>query len=235
MTKPINWTCPHCDRRVVITDERLSVFSNEFDKDNKYGVQVFNVNVFICPNDECKEYTLFAWLVDRQYIITLGSSTYKDSKAKKHWQLIPEGKVKVFPSYIPSPILEDYREACLIRELSPKASATLARRCLQGIIRDYWGISKSKLKDEIDALKEKLDADTWDAIDGVRNIGNIGAHMEKDINIIIEVGPREAQLLIELIETLLREWYINRYERKKRMEAIKTIASEKLGKKKETS
>ena len=31
----------------------------------------------------------------------------------------------------------------------------------------------------------------WQAIDAVRSIGNIGAHMEKDINLIVDVDPEE--------------------------------------------
>lgn len=48
------------------------------------------------------------------------------------------------------------------------------------MIRDFWGIVQSRLKDEIDALKDKVDPETWQAIDVVREIGNIGAHVEKD-------------------------------------------------------
>ena len=57
----------------------------------------------------------------------------------KRWRLIPESDAKVFPDYIPQQIREDYVEASKIKELSPKASATLSRRCLQGMIRDFWG------------------------------------------------------------------------------------------------
>jgi len=39
--------------------------------------------------------------------------------------------------------------------------------------------------------------DSIEAIDYVRQIGNIGAHMEKDIDQVIPVEPDEAQLLIE--------------------------------------
>ena len=80
------------------------------------------------------------------------------------------------------------RKLVSIRDLSPKASATLARRALQGMIRDYWKVSKGRLIDEIDAIKEKVDPITWKAIDAIRRIGNIGAHMEKDINVIIADG-----------------------------------------------
>ena len=52
----------------------------------------------------------------------------------------------------------------------------------------------------------------WHVLDGVRRIGNIGAHMEKDINVIIDIDPEEAEKLIKLIELLLDQWYINRHE-----------------------
>jgi hypothetical protein len=135
--------------------------------------------------------------------------------------------MKVFPDYISKPILDDYREACLIRDHSPRASATLSRRCLQGMIRDFWGISKPRLVDEIYAIKDEFDPETWDAIDAVRQIGNVGAHMEKDINVIVDVEPNEAQLLIELVETLLTEWYVAKHERQKRMAAVKDAAAAK--------
>jgi hypothetical protein len=141
--------------------------------------------------------------------------------------LIPEADIKVFPDYIPKVVLADYAEACLIRDKSPKASATLSRRCLQGMIRDFWGITKSRLLDEIDALKGEVPGDTWDAIDAVREIGNIGAHMEKDVNIIVDVEPEEAQLLIGLIETLIKDWYINREERKANMAKLTQVAGKK--------
>jgi hypothetical protein len=128
---------------------------------------------------------------------------------------------------MPKQILDDYIEACEIRDLSPKASATLCRRCLQGMVRDFWSISKSRLKDEIDELKGKVDAGTWEAIDAVRQIGNIGAHMEQGVNLIIDVEPEEAQLLIDLIETLFKSWYIDRHDREERNKALKELVDKK--------
>ena len=152
------------------------------------------------------------------------------------WNLLPESLAKPQPSYIPEPIVEDYKEACLICDLSPKASATLSRRCLQGIIRDFCGISDRTLLLEIDTLKKQVKdgkgpkqvlEDTVDAIDAVRKIGNIGAHMEKDINVIIDVEPVEAQKLIDLIEILFREWYVQRHNRAKSLENLRNIADVK--------
>jgi hypothetical protein len=115
--------------------------------------------------------------------------SFKLGKVFEEWLLRPSSLALVFPDYVPAPIRQDYEEACKIRNLSPKASATLSRRCLQGIIRDFKGIVKKRLVDEIDALRDEVDPDTWAAIDAVRQIGNIGAHMEKDINEIIDVEP----------------------------------------------
>ncbi len=128
---------------------------------------------------------------------------------------------------MPQAILDDYCESCAIRDLSPKAAATLARRCLQGMVREFWGVKKGHLVDEIEAIQDKVDPVTWAAIDAVRKIGNIGAHMEGDINLIIDVEPQEAGLLIGLIETLINDWYIVKEERRKRMEAIVEVATSK--------
>jgi hypothetical protein len=151
------------------------------------------------------------------------------------WDLIPPSRAKAFPDYIPKPILEDYNEACLIVDLSPKASATLSRRCLQGIIRDYWTVKPGRLVDEIEAIKDKVDPDTWEAIDSVRRVGNIGAHMEAVINLIVDVEPNEAALLIGLIENLLKDWYVAREERKNRLQQIKSMADQKDAARKDPS
>jgi hypothetical protein len=137
-----------------------------------------------------------------------------------------------FPAYIPQAILDDYREACLIVNDSPKASATLSRRCLQGIIRDFWKISKPKLINEIKELEGKIDSSTWRAIDGVRSVGNIGAHMETDINLIVDVDPEEAKTLIGLIEFLLKDWYVARHDREEHMQKVIDLAKLKADEKK---
>jgi len=86
---------------------------------------------------------------------------------------------------------------------------------------------KLNLKQEIEAIQDKVDPRTWAAIDSVRSVGNIGAHMEHDINVIVDVELREAELLIGLVETLFREWYVVRHEREKRMNELVQLAADK--------
>ena len=66
-----------------------------------------------------------------------------------------------------------------------------------------------------------------DALDAVRHVGNIGAHMGRDINVIVDVDPGEAQTLIELVEMLFGERYVARETRNQRIAAISGIAADK--------
>jgi hypothetical protein len=230
----MSWTCPYCNRPQVVTSHNsqettdvLRLRGGEYDLSFKLlGIQ--------CLDADCQQVTLMLDLYgakrDQHYgHVVLG-------KLKGHWRLLPQSSAKHQPDYIPAVIRSDYLEACAIRDLSPKASATLARRCLQGMIRDFCGISKARLIDEITALKAEIaenkapagvDAESIEAIDAVRKIGNIGAHMERDIGTIVDVEPGEAQALIELLELLFEDWYVARFQRKQRLERVKAIAGAK--------
>lgn len=217
------WECPFCGRLSVLSKIEKKYNSYVVDADTKHGKLFVHSWVHVCPHPECKEYT---------YLTEIGkagieSNHYMMKELLDSWLNRPQGVVKVFPDYIPQAIRSDYKEAASIRDLSPKASATLARRCLQGMIRDFWGVKEKNLFEEIKAIEEKVDSDTWHAIDAIRSIGNIGAHMEKDIDVIIDVDKDEAGLLITLIETLLSDWYVEREHRRARSQKIIQVASEK--------
>ncbi|MEW6213124.1 MAG: DUF4145 domain-containing protein, partial [Acidobacteriota bacterium] len=98
---------------------------------------------------------------------------------------------------------------------------------IQGMIRDFWKVKPGRLVDEIAQIQNQVDPLTWDAIEAVRKVGNIGAHMEKDVNVMIDVEPDEARLLIGLIELLLKEWYVNREERKKQLAELQKLSTAK--------
>lgn len=220
----MNFTCPYCNHHSTITNldqfEHWEYINLNISKLGEVGMKIKAIH---CPNKACSELILEVLLTScyKKY------GEHVELSEIQMWPLLPQSFAKPLPDYIPKAIQEDYYEACLIRDLSPKASATLARRCLQGMIRDFHNISKSRLIDEIKELKGKIDQDVWDSIEAVRTVGNIGAHMERDINMMIDVEPEEAQLLIGLIEQLVEEWYISRDERRKRAESLKMLAETK--------
>ncbi len=234
-----NWKCPYCGHAQVVSAKRFDDDWHSLQVEGEKSEQRLFLGVvsIVCANSECRELTL---------IVKLGTD-FRDAHgqqlmlANKSWRLLPPSSAKPQPDYIPRAIRDDYYEACAIRDLSPKASATITRRCLQGMIRDFCKISKGKLIAEIDELRSQVASghappgvlpDSVEAIDDVRKIGNIGAHMEADINVIIDVDPDEAQTLIELVEALFAEWYVAAEARKTRLGHLKSIAAEKTHKKK---
>ncbi len=220
----INWQCPFCGHNSTLNNNNMTASSFNFNDNNKFDDQLrFSVNAIVCPNQQCREVVLNA----RFGRAVMVSGYYQIGELFDSWALRPSSLALVFPDFVPEPIRQDYEEACKIKSLSPKASATLSRRCLQGIIRDYWGIKKTTLFEEINDLKARIDLDTWSAIDAVRKIGNIGAHMEKDINVVLDVEPEEAQLLIGLIEMLIKDWYIARNTRQLHLAQIVQAAKNK--------
>jgi hypothetical protein len=212
-----SWTCPFRGQPTTVTDNDRTAGAVNVLHENAYGGAVqFTTSVIICPNPDCKQLAVTFQLHE----LKIGSMGQSRGAAIKQWRLLPSSSAMTFPDFVPKPIRDDYEEACAILDLSPKASATLSRRALQGMIRDYWGIVKKRLIDEIAELENKVDPLTWEAIDAVRSIGNIGAHMEKDINIIVDVEPEEANKLIQLIEILVKDWYVTRHDREERLKAV---------------
>ncbi len=88
-------------------------------------------------------------------------------------------------------------------------------------------MSKSRLIDEIKAIESQVEPKVYAAIDALRELGNIGAHPEKDIDVIIDVEPDEAAALINLVELFIEETYVADFERQKRLDKITTAAAKK--------
>lgn len=220
-----NWRCPYCDHKVTITDERFSSNYHLLSFDNSVGKIGLRSAFTVCPNQECKKPTLEVYIHNWDYD-RLNNAKLKFPPVSER-RLLPLSDSRAFPEYVPESIREDYEEACLIRDLSPKSAATLARRALQGILRDFYKAKQGRLVDEIDALADKMEPELHDAIHGVRKVGNIGAHMEADINVIVDVDPDEAKLLIELVETMIEETYVRREQRMNRLAQVKALADAK--------
>lgn len=236
MSTGFNWTCPHCNQPTTITGPNYDTSWHFVDIDDariKGNHHIgYRGTVIVCPNTKCKRIN-FTLMLKKGYEDGFGDGKEGEEELNK-WTLLPDSHAKPQPSYIPIQIVQDYTEACRIKDLSPKASATLSRRCLQGMIRDFWQITveSGKLFDEINELKEKVSGSEWSAIDAVRSVGNIGAHMEKDVNLIIDVEPEEADLLISLIEDLFKDWYITKHDREERQKKIIELAESKKQSKK---
>lgn len=113
-------------------------------------------------------------------------------------------------------IRKAYDEARAVFGLSPTASAVLARRCLQHVIRERLQIRENTLFQQIEKAvkREELSKPTKDALHHVREIGNWAAHPSVDYgsadqaSTIIEVTREEAEYTIESVEMLFDDLYV---------------------------
>ncbi len=212
------YICPFC--------KHTQVYNNSFHWQN-VGFKSNIGSLDLCKEENQAELTIYSFKCRNKSCGKI-CVTSKRRITGEQFDIIPETTYKTYPEYIPEQIRSDYEESCKILEKSPKAAATLMRRCLQGMIRDFWEIKEKSLYLEIEKIKNKVTPTQWRAIDGLRKIGNIGAHMEQDINLIIDIEIDDARKLRQLIELLLEKWYINRYEEELLLNDIESISSDKL-------
>lgn len=116
------------------------------------------------------------------------------------------------PVEVPPEFAGDYAEACLVLPDSPKAAAALGRRCLQNLLRDFVGIKRGNLAEEIQQVLDsgKLPSGLHESIDAVRNIGNFAAHPMKSTQsgTILDVEPGEAEWTLDVLEELFDFYFV---------------------------
>lgn len=178
----------------------------------------------VVPNSDLSIYQQVCPNCNKIHVLLIASGSCWENK---FYFSYPPANAMYLPDYIPAPLRQDYLEAVQIADLSPKASATLARRCLQGMIHDFWEIHEKNLNAEISALRGRIPSKQWEAIDAIRKIGNIGAHMENNTELIVDVDPDEAKKLLKVIELLFKAWYISRHEDDILLDEVKKMAAEK--------
>ena len=215
--KNSTYTCPYCNKSQAWTNNCTMILNR---KDvpmivpaSGYQDTLYAIYTIKCANATCNKTTIIAF----------------NRSESSQVDILPQHVYRRFPEYIPEQIRTDYEEASQIIDLSPKAAATLLRRCLQGMIRDFWGITRNRLYDEINELNGRVTPSQWNAIDGLRKLGNIGAHMESDVNLIIDLSPDEAKQLLKLIELLLEKWYVARHDEEELLNSIVSTSDQKQG------
>lgn len=133
------------------------------------------------------------------------------------------------PPDVPSDLAEDFNEACAVIVDSPKASAALSRRCLQGVLR-YQSFLQKDLAPAIEAAlaSKTLPPALAENLDAIRNIGNFAAHPMKNSNTgeILPVEPHEAEWNLEVLEGLFDYFYVAPALAKKKRDALNAKLNE---------
>lgn len=201
------WECPYCKHSSQLNDRDVEHLWMQKNDDSYYVLGI------LCPNPKCHQLTIYKSKYTLEIIPSIHTMGTKGWVLYGSEMLYPHGVYNHYPDFVPEPIREDYKEAACIASLSPKASAALIRRALQGMIMDKWpDLKDKKLFDQINELDEKVQIHQKQALHGIRKIGNVGAHMNNPGVIADQDSPitvDDAGKLIKLLEYLLKSWYLD--------------------------
>ncbi|MDG2790897.1 DUF4145 domain-containing protein [Vibrio parahaemolyticus] len=192
--------CPHCS---VDIHPKRKIYRIGSDTDGKWAAEVSECSAckrlyieVICAEDMRNE----AWGTDIRNE-TLRKVVYPATMSR------PEPS-----TIVPQKYREDFIEASMILNISPKASAALSRRCLQSILREHANVKKGSLEKEIQQVidSNQLPSYISQAIDAIRNIGNFAAHPLKcsSTGEIVEVEAGEAEWNLEVLESLFDFYFV---------------------------
>lgn len=185
--------CPHC---LVAFHTVESKFNPFFDVDGGWVIRYQT-----CPT--CNKLIIFLDNIEQRLGFPIISTTLIRPKGFSRSPVPPE---------VPADIAEDYIEACLVLDFSPKASAALSRRCLQNLLRSAANVNHGNLANEIQQVLDSSTLPTHieESIDGIRNIGNFAAHATKSQQSgeIIAVEPGEAEWNLDVLEMLFDFYYV---------------------------
>jgi hypothetical protein len=133
---------------------------------------------------------------------------------------------------VPASIADDYKQATRISKISTKASATLARRCLQATLRNKFPEmgKKPNLKQEIDWVIDNggLDDEINEVLHKLRDAGNFGAHPSEDgLTEIYDLSQEDLEACFLLLDHLFDIFYVQPAKRKEKLSKLKNIPSSK--------
>lgn len=116
---------------------------------------------------------------------------------------------KLLPDAVDPEMREEFAEAARVLPISPKASAALARRCLEMMLTKQ-GFYHPKLEQKIEAAEQHLPGYLHATMDAVRKLGNLSVHAQesKHTGEIVDVEPHEADLLLTILEELADHYYV---------------------------
>lgn len=191
--------CPHCQTTIHSRAKTINIVSNE---DIRWEVESE-----LCPS--CNEIVI--QLVERQIVLVNGAILPGEENSRRF--IVPKKASRPAPSkFVPNDLANDYIEASLVLDDSPKASAALSRRCLQHLIRTAAGITAKDLATEIQKLIDSntIPSHLSESVDAIRNIGNFAAHPIKSTATgeILEVEPGEAEWNLDVLDGLFDFYFI---------------------------
>jgi hypothetical protein len=192
--------CPHCNTGIHESLANVNIVNFGAAQSNRDAIPqvAWTARIQRCP--ECFEGIIFL------------HKSLPTVNIHEEFMAYPSSFSRSTPPEVTEPYRSDFKEACAVLPVSPKASAALSRRCLQAILRDK---AKTKNKDLFDQIEEVsapgiLPSYVVDDLHAVRSIGNIAAHTMKSTNTgeILDVAPGEAEWNLDVLEALFDFYFV---------------------------
>ena len=148
-------------------------------------------------------------------IIGLGTTRHEYTPPEV-WSIVyPSSPPPKVSSDVPEALRADYIEAHQVLPISPKASAALSRRVLQGILNGQ-GYNQRNLYDQIQKVLAEEDPNKVlptglrGLMQAVHRFGNFSAHQITDLTTlqIIDVDPEEAEWCLGIIDVLFDHYFV---------------------------
>ena len=224
--------CPYCGFTYQ-TAYGSNVFANLL-TDPDETVAVHSI-MYVCPYLECRKIEVhvdagaFPANMNGRPQADLNKIRFDLPAAFFRQRLLPFGqcgKPEFRVDAIPDQVFWDYNEACRLLKLSPNASATYGRRCLQKILRHRFKVKPGKFQNEIHALSNistPVGQEIIEVLDRIRKYGKIASLPEDDVKILVDVTMDEAEQIIEVIEVLMYIWYLAPAEKDKKLCILQSI------------
>ena len=187
--------CPHCQTGICYEPKGQAV--HRLPTDSQTGVELTHG---FCP--ECDHLIVilkhgqFRWIEDCGELV----------EVVREEILYPKFSIRIPDVSVPDQYRVAFNEANAVMSVSPKASAALSRRILQGLLHTEYAIQRRNLDLEIAEFiaRKDIPRDIADAVDAIRNIGNFAAHPLKyeHTGEIVDVEVGEAEWLLDVLEAL---------------------------------
>jgi hypothetical protein len=225
--KLLSLNCPHCQIYSVM---KIDSTVERFERDNEDDISYRDKNLlfdFICSCPNCDHTVLVQAQADGNAVCPDSRAADEQLEASSSGKILsvyPYRKSVTVPPEVPEKYAGDFREAVLVIDLSPTASAALSRRILQNILRDEFNLQHHNLANAIDAFIAQPGIPSYltKAVDAIRNIGNLAAHPLKNTNTgeVMPVEPGEAEWLIGVLNSLFDFKFIQPLELQKRTDQL---------------
>lgn len=228
-----SFDCPFCGKTFPLTQDTLSILHVYFSdgqtcsfegtlvnvslQKSRFGNVSNSINLVMYKCPACDKTTF--------EMIGIGSNF----RGEPRFHIYPkiDGHIEYPKGVLPDQVQEDYLEACSISSLSPKSSATLSRRIIEGILTDFYNLKKGRLVDKIRELdKSEKAPNIIDELNSIRQVGNIATHFGYDKDVLPpKVSSDEAKIMIKAVEYIIKDTYIARHQRNEHRKQMKEMLS----------